>query len=62
VLDADTILVLVQGRVTQRGTHAELVAQPGLYRRLWEIQSAHDLGDDEISENARGAEATHVAG
>ena len=62
VLDADTILVLEQGRVTQRGTHAELVAQPGLYRRLWEIQSAHDLGDDEISENARGAEATHVAG
>jgi ATP-binding cassette subfamily B protein len=38
--DADLILVLEGGRVTQAGTHAQLVAQDGLYRRVWELQSA----------------------
>ncbi|MCS7227041.1 MAG: ATP-binding cassette domain-containing protein, partial [Gloeomargarita sp. SKYB31] len=33
---ADRVLVLHQGRLVQQGTHAELVAQPGLYRQLWE--------------------------
>lgn len=34
VQNADRILVLDAGRVVQAGTHAELVAQPGLYRQL----------------------------
>ncbi|MDA0268310.1 MAG: ABC transporter ATP-binding protein [Cyanobacteria bacterium] len=33
---ADRILVMDQGRITQAGTHTELVAQPGLYQNLWE--------------------------
>jgi ABC-type multidrug transport system fused ATPase/permease subunit len=36
VLDADTIVVLDQGRVRARGTHAELLASDDLYRRLVE--------------------------
>lgn len=43
--EADLILVLEDGRIAQSGTHAELVGRPGLYRRVWEIQSA--LGDEE---------------
>lgn len=35
---ADRILVLEQGRITQEGTHAELVQQPGYYRELDEVQ------------------------
>jgi ATP-binding cassette, subfamily B, bacterial len=35
----DQILVLNEGRVEQRGRHDQLVAQPGLYRRLWQAQA-----------------------
>jgi len=37
---ADRILVLDGGRVAQQGTHSELIAQPGLYRELFEAQAA----------------------
>lgn len=36
---ADLILVLEDGRIVQRGTHAELAAEPGLYRRICAIQN-----------------------
>ncbi|HEX6336157.1 MAG TPA: thiol reductant ABC exporter subunit CydC [Jiangellaceae bacterium] len=35
VTGVDEILVLQDGRVTQRGTHDELVALPGWYRERW---------------------------
>ncbi|MEW9556034.1 thiol reductant ABC exporter subunit CydC [Nonomuraea sp. NPDC050783] len=34
----DEIVVLEEGRVTQRGRHDELVAVPGYYRDLWESE------------------------
>lgn len=37
---ADMILVLEKGRITQQGTHAELISQPGLYQRINSIQTA----------------------
>ncbi|HMO27196.1 MAG TPA: ABC transporter ATP-binding protein, partial [Tepidisphaeraceae bacterium] len=37
---ADEILVLEQGRIVQRGTHASLLNAGGMYRRLWQIQTA----------------------
>lgn len=37
---ADLILVLEDGRITQQGTHAELCRQPGLYQRINSIQNA----------------------
>lgn len=39
VADADETLVLSDGRITQRGRHADLVAAPGPYRTLWEAQA-----------------------
>ena len=36
--NADMILVLDKGRVVQRGTHTELLAQPGLYRDIYDLQ------------------------
>lgn len=38
ILAADQILVLDRGKIVQRGTHAELVQQEGLYRQLYETQ------------------------
>jgi ATP-binding cassette subfamily B protein len=44
--EADTILVLENGRVTQQGTHAQLLRQDGLYRRIAEIQDAVSEGGE----------------
>ncbi|HSV85091.1 MAG TPA: hypothetical protein VLH85_00855, partial [Levilinea sp.] len=35
----DEIMVLNGGLVVQRGTHAKLVGQPGLYQRMWILQN-----------------------
>jgi ATP-binding cassette, subfamily B, bacterial len=40
LMAADQIAVLQHGRIAQLGTHDELVLQAGLYRQLWQIQSA----------------------
>ncbi|MDN3356797.1 ABC transporter ATP-binding protein [Actinomadura sp. DC4] len=39
VVNADQILVLDGGRVTDRGRHEDLAARDGTYRRLWEAQN-----------------------
>ncbi len=39
VVDADEILVLAEGQVAERGTHASLLALDGLYARMWALQA-----------------------
>jgi ATP-binding cassette subfamily B protein len=39
VMNADLILVLENGRIVQKGTHAELVDCPGVYREIYELQA-----------------------
>lgn len=39
VRGAQQILVLENGRITQKGTHNQLVGTDGLYSRLWELQN-----------------------
>ena len=35
---ADLIVVLDHGRIVETGTHAELIQQRGVYRKLYELQ------------------------
>jgi ABC-type transport system involved in cytochrome bd biosynthesis fused ATPase/permease subunit len=36
---ADKILVLDKGRIIQQGTHKELMAQEGIYRKIYQLQA-----------------------
>jgi ATP-binding cassette, subfamily B, bacterial len=39
VMNADLILVMSHGHITQRGTHETLMQEDGLYRRIYEAQT-----------------------
>ena len=39
VMQADKILVLEQGRIVQQGAHQQLLAQEGIYRRIYQLQA-----------------------
>lgn len=52
VREADLILVLDEGRIVQRGTHAELLAAGGLYADLYRTQFAEDRRDDATADPA----------
>lgn len=52
VADADQILVMDQGRIVERGTHAQLLAAGTVYAQMWERQLARPESDeDSFSKN-----------
>jgi ATP-binding cassette subfamily B protein len=52
VVDADQIVVLDEGRVAERGTHAQLLRKNGLYAEMWTRQQS----EREQAEEAEAAE------
>ncbi len=51
VMNADQIIVFDKGRVVQMGKHDELIAQDGMYRRIFELQTRIDA---ELEQEASG--------
>ncbi len=50
IQDADKILVMHKGELRERGTHQELLAMDGLYRKLYDLQYA-----DQVAPRGDGA-------
>ncbi len=51
VMKADLIVVLNKGEIVQMGSHAELLAQDGMYRKIYDIQTrVEDELENELSE------------
>ncbi len=54
VVDADEIIVLAEGRVAERGTHAALLARGGLYAGMWQLQAEEAEEEALIEERIAG--------
>jgi ATP-binding cassette subfamily B protein len=52
VRDADTILVIDQGEIVERGTHDDLLGEDGLYANLWRVQAGEieDLPEEFVEQ------------
>ena len=53
IADADLILVLEDGVVTEQGTHEMLLARGGRYAAMWARQSAEDESPSGSGQSAR---------
>jgi len=55
IKDADTILVLEDGEVVERGAHGDLLANGGLYAHLWGVQAGEidELPEEFVERAAR---------
>lgn len=62
VVDADEILVLDKGEIKERGTHADLLVQGGLYAAMWQRQQEADAALETLERTGEHAEiANEVA-
>ncbi len=43
IVDAQQILVMDKGRIVERGTHRELLAQQGAYAQMWALQQQEEI-------------------
>jgi len=49
IINADEIIVLSQGRIVERGKHAELLATDGLYASMWNRQREADAAREKLA-------------
>ena len=60
IVDADEILVLEAGRIVERGTHGALLAQAGVYARMWQLQQTESA--ESGSRDAEGGQLSTANG
>ncbi|MBR0781234.1 ABCB family ABC transporter ATP-binding protein/permease [Bradyrhizobium iriomotense] len=56
IVGADEIIVLDQGRIAERGTHAVLLAQGGLYASMWNRQREAEAAREKLAKMADSSE------
>ena len=56
IIHADVILVLRDGQLVEKGTHAELIAADGLYASLWSRQRQAEKAREELAQALEEAE------
>jgi ATP-binding cassette subfamily B protein len=61
IVGADEIIVLDQGRIAERGTHAELLAKSGLYASMWNRQREAEEARERLARIADENEAPNRA-
>lgn len=61
IIGADEIIVLDQGRIAERGTHAILLAQGGLYASMWNRQREAEAAREKLAKMADTSEAPNRA-
>jgi ABC-type transport system involved in Fe-S cluster assembly fused permease/ATPase subunit len=49
IVNADQILVLDQGRIVERGTHAQLLAAGGAFARMWSLQQKEPANQETLA-------------
>ena len=61
IVGADEIIVLDQGRIAERGTHAQLLATGGLYASMWNRQREAEEAREKLAQIADENEAPNRA-
>lgn len=57
IVDADEILVMDNGRITERGTHHQLLAGNGAYAYMWKLQQQEEQTRLQLRENEPSLDA-----
>ncbi len=57
IIGADEIIVLDQGRIAERGTHQQLLAQNGLYASMWNRQREAEEAREKLARAAEDSAA-----
>ena len=61
IVGADEIIVLDQGRIAERGTHARLLVSGGLYASMWNRQREAEEAREKLAQIDEGSEAPNRA-
>lgn len=54
IADADLILVMAQGRIIERGTHAQLLSLKGTYAQMWDLQQQEEVNQTSFEVSTTG--------